>query len=80
MLQYRGADYHGEMNWVETIALLKRAGFTQPEIADYCGCAQSTISDLSTGKSATCRYPIGEALKELAGKARRRLAHAEKAA
>jgi predicted XRE-type DNA-binding protein len=77
---YRSTDYHGGMNWVETIALLKQAGYTQPEIAEACGCAQSTISDLATGKTTVCRFEIGDALKAMAAKARRKLARAERAA
>jgi transcriptional regulator with XRE-family HTH domain len=66
------------MNWVETIALLEKAGYTQIEIATACGCAQSTISDLATGKTRVCRFDIGIELKTLAAKARRKLANAER--
>lgn len=62
------------MNWVETIALLKRAGYTQPEIADACGCAQSTISDLATGTSTEPRYSTGVRLRQLVVRANRKLA------
>lgn len=62
------------MNWVETIALLKEAGFTQSQIATACGCAQNSISDLATGKTKTTSFSIGQGLQKLAGKARRRLA------
>jgi transcriptional regulator with XRE-family HTH domain len=64
----------GRMNWVDTIALLKEAGYTQPQIAGACKCAQSTISDLASGKRTICRYEIGESLKALAAKAKRKLA------
>lgn len=68
----------GGMNWVDTIALLKEAGYTQPEIAEACRCAQSTISDLATGKNDDPRNSIADALRALATKARRRLARAPK--
>lgn len=67
------------MNWVETIALLKEAGYTQEQIAKKCGCAQNTISDLATGKTKTTSFAIGQGLQELVPKARRRLAVLEKA-
>lgn len=66
------------MNWVETIALLEKAGYKQTEIAALCGCAQSTISDLATGTSKDCRSSIGLTLQALATKARRKLANAER--
>jgi predicted XRE-type DNA-binding protein len=66
------------MNWVETIGLLEKAGYTQVEIATACGCAQSTISDLATGKTRVCRFDIGDALRALSVKARRKLANAER--
>lgn len=62
------------MNWADTIALLKKAGYTQPQIAAACGCVQSVISELATGKQTFCRYEIGNALKALEAKARRKLA------
>jgi transcriptional regulator with XRE-family HTH domain len=64
----------GAMTWVDTISLLKEAGYTQPEIAEACGCAQSTISDLATGKNTDPRTSIADGLRDLAAKARRRLA------
>lgn len=67
------------MNWVETIALLKEAGYTQPQIAEFCKCGQSTISELATGETKEPRYSTGQALQQLAAKARRRLADRAKA-
>jgi predicted transcriptional regulator len=68
----------GAMNWVDTIALLKEAGYTQTEIALECGCAQNTISDLSTGKSQQTSFAIGQGLQRLAGKAKRAAARKPK--
>jgi transcriptional regulator with XRE-family HTH domain len=68
----------GAMNWVDTIALLKEAGYTQTEIAQECGCAQNTISDLSTGKSENPSFAIGQSLQRLASKAKRAAARKPK--
>jgi transcriptional regulator with XRE-family HTH domain len=68
----------GAMNWVDTIALLKEAGYTQTEIAQECGCAQNTISDLSTGKSQQTSFVIGLGLQRLASKAKRAAARKPK--
>ena len=54
------------MNWSNVIAELQAAGWSQPQIAAECGCAQSTISDLAGGRTKDPRYTIGEKLKQLA--------------
>jgi transcriptional regulator with XRE-family HTH domain len=66
------------MNWVDLIALLQEAGYTQTEIAQECGCAQNTISDLANGKTKRPNYDIGQALQRMATKAKRRLAKQNK--
>lgn len=67
------------MNWAETIALLERAGYQQGQIAKACGCGQSTISDLATGKTTEPRYALGQALLGLERAAKRKLASQAKA-
>jgi transcriptional regulator with XRE-family HTH domain len=62
------------MNWVDLIALLQDAGYTQTEIAQECGCAQNTISDLATGKTKRPNFDIGKCLERLAAKAKLKLA------
>lgn len=60
------------MSWVELIGKLKEAGYTQPELARECGCAQSTISDLATGRLEDPRTSIADALRALAAKQKRK--------
>jgi transcriptional regulator with XRE-family HTH domain len=67
------------MNWVETILLITKAGYTQSQIADECGCAQPTISDLAGGRTKNPGFQTGQALLKLEAKAKRKLAHPEKA-
>lgn len=66
------------MNWADTIALIKEAGYSQPQIAEYCKCGQSTISELATGTTKEPRYSTGQALQQLAAKAKRKLAERAK--
>lgn len=68
------------MNWVEIMALLKEAEYTQPQIAAHCRCAQSTISDIARGTNQHPRYEIGVCLQQLAARAKRKLAAKEKKA
>lgn len=68
------------MNWAETIALLKRAGYGQVQVARICGCAQSTINELATGATTEPRHALGQALLALERRARRKLAAQAKAA
>lgn len=60
------------MNWIEAIALLKEAGYSQGEIATACQCAQATISELATGKIKDPRDSIGQALRALVTQAKRK--------
>lgn len=56
------------MNWPALISSIQAAGWSQPQIAAECRCAQSTISDLAGGRTKDPRYTIGEKLKQLAEK------------
>lgn len=51
------------MDWKKLIADLKIAGFSQEQIAQACGCGQTTISELMTGKTKNPGYSVGEAIK-----------------
>lgn len=57
------------MQWKNIISDLKSAGLTQTQIAEKCGCAQSTISEMATDGDRTPSFPIGAALLELHKKA-----------
>jgi hypothetical protein len=61
------------MDWKKLIADLKEAGWTQAQLAARCECAQSTISDISTGSIVTPSFHIGDTLRTLRKRARRRL-------
>lgn len=61
-----------DMDWKSILADLKAAGRTQKDIATKCGCAQTTISDLATGKTDQPAYSIGERLMALHKSATRR--------
>lgn len=67
------------MNWVEIISVIQQAGYSQTQIARLCGCAQPTINELATGKTIDPRDSIGQALRQLHAKAKRKLAQAERA-
>jgi hypothetical protein len=60
------------MDWKNLIAELKAHKFTEAQIAEACGCAQSTINALGNGVAKTTRYEIGSSLEALLKKARRR--------
>jgi hypothetical protein len=53
--------------WRLMLAHLKRAGMTQMQIAEHCGCDQSTISALSNGRAEEPRHSLGERLIALHG-------------
>lgn len=53
------------MEWSALIAELTSRGMTQQKIAAACECAQSTISDLATGKNTKPSYQIGKTLEQL---------------
>ena len=62
------------MTWKKTISDLQKSGLTQVQIAQLCGCAQSTVSELLSDESKVPRYPVGAALLELHKKTMRRIA------
>lgn len=53
------------MDWKTIILGLSASGLTQAEIAKYCGCGQSTISELLRGEIRDPAYRIGSRLIEL---------------
>lgn len=64
-----GAAIMSAMQWKNIISDLKASGLTQMQIAEKCGCAQSTISEMATDGDRTPRFPIGAALLDLHKKA-----------
>ena len=54
------------MDWPATISKLLKNGWTQVRLAEQCGCSQSTISDLASGKTKHPSYPVGKELERLA--------------
>jgi len=53
------------MNWTLILAEIFESGMTQTAIAEFCGCRQSTISDLSRGKATTPSFDLGQKLMTL---------------
>lgn len=53
------------MNFDRLIDDLCAVGLTQTEIAKFCNCSQSAISDLQRGESQQPRYSVGKALIDL---------------
>lgn len=53
------------MDWKKLIAELSAAGLTQAQIADLCGVAQATVSDLHRGETKSPGFSFGAALVEL---------------
>jgi transcriptional regulator with XRE-family HTH domain len=53
------------MDWVQLIGELRARGYTQQELADLCGCGQSTINDLAVGRTKDPRHSIGSVLRQL---------------
>ena len=62
------------MTWKTLISDLQRAGLTQVQIAQICGCGQSAISKLAIGPDRTPSFPVGQALLALHKKTMRRVA------
>ena len=61
------------MQWKNVIADIQaRQGLTQPQIAKAAGCAQATISDLATGKTAEPRFSLGQVLLAMSRKPARK--------
>lgn len=54
------------MNWSEVVKTIQSSGFSQHEIADYCGCQQSHISLLKRNqRGQNLTYEIGVKLIEM---------------
>lgn len=53
------------MDWVSFMAELQGFGLSQQEIAEWCGCGQSTISDLARGDAKDPRDSLGQRLRTL---------------
>lgn len=53
------------MNWQLLVNELMAAGVTQVELAQECGCSQSSISDIRKGFIKHPRFDIGAALVAL---------------
>lgn len=56
----------GIPNVREIAKKLRTAGYTQWDIARFCGCGQSSISDIASGKTLDPSYSVGAALIRLA--------------
>jgi transcriptional regulator with XRE-family HTH domain len=54
------------INWPEILGGLIRSGKTQPQIAEACGCTQSTVSDLLNGNAKNPRTSTGLLLLRMA--------------
>lgn len=61
------------MDWKSAIAELQKLGLSQPQIALACGCRQSTISDLGSGKTNDPRHALGERIRKLLEQERERV-------
>ena len=61
------------MNWTQLLIDLKSARLSQTQIAEFCGCGQTTISDLYAGKIKNPSYPIGLSLIALSKKYKRKI-------
>jgi hypothetical protein len=59
------ADADGRVDFRYVIKSLSAAGYKQNELAHYCRCNQSSISDLVSGKTRDPSYFIGAKLMEL---------------
>jgi len=53
------------MDWIKLISELSASGVLQTEMANYCGCSQSTISDLARGVTKQPYYNIGAAIQSM---------------
>ncbi len=67
------------MDWPKILEDLREAGWTQAEIAERCGVAQPTVSDLQRGESKAPSFTFGVALMALHKKVVRRRPSAETA-
>lgn len=65
------------MDWKAVVGAILESGRTQVEIADTCGCAQSTISAIYRGENKNPSFALGQSLlslKAMASSRRRRSA------
>ena len=53
------------MDWQKFLKTLSGRGLRQKQIADACGCSQSFVSELSSGKAKNPSYQVGAALLAL---------------
>jgi len=53
------------MDWPGIIKQLQDRGWTQTQLAERCGCAQSTISALARDKTEVPAYSTGRELERL---------------
>lgn len=53
------------MDWKKIVSDLTAVGVTQVQIAERCGVAQATVSDLLLGKTASPGFAFGTALVQL---------------
>lgn len=53
------------MDWKAIVAELKTLRLTQEQIAEACGCRQTTISALSRGKTRNPGHDLGQKLTAL---------------
>lgn len=53
------------MDWTQILSDIFAAGKTQMVVAEYCGCGQSTISQIYSGVTARPSYDVGTKLVEL---------------
>ena len=73
MTDKRFSDNLSGMDWKNIMADLSAAGFKQTQIAETCGCSQSTVSDLANGEIKQPNFALGQSLIALHRKAARRL-------
>ena len=59
---------NNQTSFTQLVNALIRDGLTQVQIAKLAGCAQTTISELQTGKTLDPRSSVGMALSALATK------------
>lgn len=53
------------MDWPNILKDLSERGLTQQQIAEKCGVAQGTVSDLARGESKNPSFSFGQALIDL---------------
>jgi transcriptional regulator with XRE-family HTH domain len=53
------------MDWKKLLEDLSAAGWSQAQIAERCGAAQTTVSELARGVTLDPRYGFGAALQKL---------------